>query len=301
MVKFQTRLRTLLRQGYGGQGNIHMLKWQIARPIIWSAAMVYLFLGISVFTQAQKAIGAKSGVVQYSSGEVFLDGTPLKLARDGHVQVENGQVLSTKKGYVELVLAPAAYLWLGENASLRMRQNKLNDIQLQIDQGSALAYVLETIKKFPINVHVSKRVIEIRKAGLYRIDAVPGRLRVYSGDALVKDGNKQTRIKKGRMVPLDVQSAPAKFDAKLEDALHRLAIQRSSEIAVWMRHSQIEEEMRNTMRGLTKDTFQSEMQSQADQVIRAMREAERRAETERAQQEMQMQKNLEHAQQEGAP
>ena len=117
----------------------------------------------------------------------------------------------------------------------------------------------------------------------------------------MKDGNNQARVKKGKMVRLDVQFAPEKFDVKSEDALHRLAIQRSAENAVWMRHSQIEEEMRNTMRGLAKDNFQAEMKSQADHAIRLIREAEWRAETEQAQQKIQTQKNLEHLQQEGVP
>jgi hypothetical protein len=270
-----------------------MLKWQRARLTVWSLTMI---LGFSVFTPAQKAIGAKSGVVQFSKGEVFLDGTHLQLAKGSHAQVENDQVLSTKRGYVELVLAPAAYLWLGENSSLRMRQNKLNDIQLEITQGSGLTYILQTIK-FPINVHASKHVIEMGKAGLYRVDAVPGRLRVYSGNALVKDENKKTRIQKGRMIYLEAKAAPAKFDVKSEDALHRLALQRSTEIAVWMRHSQIEEAMRNVIRGL--ESFESQMQSQADQEVQRLREAERRIKMDRIQQQEIMKKQPEGLQQQG--
>jgi hypothetical protein len=47
-------------------------------------------------------------------------------------------------------------------------------------------------------VYVSKSVVEIRKAGLYQLDAATGELRIYNGVVLAKDGKKQTRITKGR-------------------------------------------------------------------------------------------------------
>jgi hypothetical protein len=261
------------------------------------AAIAFIILEFTEVAPAQKAIGAKSGVIQYSQGEVFLDNTPIQLAKDDHVQIENDQVLSTKNGSVELVLAPAAYLWLGKNASLTILQNKLSNILLEINQGSALIEILETIKDYPIKVHVSERIIDIRKAGLYRLNAVPGQLQVFSGEALAKNENQQTRIAKGKMVRLDGKSAPVRFDVKSVDALRQLAIRRSSEITVWMKHSEIEAAMREAIRGLIKDEFQSRMQSQADQEIQRLQDAEWRVQAEQARQEMLRQKEIERQQQ----
>jgi hypothetical protein len=185
---------------------------------------------------------------------------------------------------------------MGENSTLRMRQNKLSDIQMEITQGSALIEILETIKIFPIKMHISKSVIEIKKEGLYRLNSAPGALRVYSGDALEKNGNKQTRVKKGRMVRLDGKSAPERFDVKSVDALHQLAIRRSSEIAAWMNHSLIEAEMRATIRGLKEDEFQSRMQLQKDQEMRRLRDAEWSTDDgQKAMEQRQIQQDMEKA------
>jgi hypothetical protein len=267
------------------------------RLIATIAEIAFIVLGFTAVAEAQKAIGAKSGVIQFSTGEVLLDGTPIKLEKDGYIQIENGQVLSTKKGYVELVLAPAAYLWLGEDGSLRMRQNKLSEIQLEIIQGFAVVEILETIKYFPINVHVSKSVIEIRKNGLYRLNAVPGQLQVYGGEALVKNVNQQIRIKKGRAVYLDGQLATAKFDVEHVDALHQLTIQRSSEISVWMRHSQIEAAMRDAMRGLSEGGFAAQVNLHVDEEVQRQRELEWKDASDRALEEKAKQIGLEIRQQ----
>jgi hypothetical protein len=255
-----------------------MLRWQNARLIASIIEISLIALGFTALAPAQKAIGAKSGVIQFATGEVLLDGAPIRLAKDDYIQIENSQNLQTTNGYVELVLAPAAYLWLGRHSSLRMRQNKLNDIQVEINQGSALVENLEKIKYFPINVHVSKSVIEIRKAGLYRLDAEPGELRVYSGVVLAKNGKKQTRITKGRMINLDSESAPAKFDVKSVDDLHRLATNRSAELVVWRKHSEIESAMRTKIYEIIEVTLgvrKLDLQSQADQELQRMQAMQR--------------------------
>jgi hypothetical protein len=212
--------------------------------IVSIAKTAYVILVFAISAQAQQMIGSKSGVIQSVTGEVFLDGTPIQLAKDNYLQVENGQVLSTRKGYAELVLAPAAYLWLGEYSVLKMRQNKLIDIQFEITQGSAVTYILETIKTNAIHAQVSKSLIEIKKKGLYRIDSIPGEIRVYAGDALVNDGTGKTRIKKSHLLHLNAKSTPERFNLNVADALHRRAIQRAAEIVIWMYRSPFEISMK---------------------------------------------------------
>jgi len=212
------------------------MKSPIALLVARCAGMCFILSVLAVFATAQQLIGAKAGVVQYARGEFFIDGTPFQLPTRGFRQMENGQALSTKRGYVELVLAPAAYLRLGEDASLRMLNNKLDETQLELIQGSALIEVLEKIKTNPIVVHISKSTVEIKKAGWYRLDAIPGELRVYSGAALAKNGGKKIQGKKGRMVRLDGDFARKSFDLKAADALHSWAIIRSSVNAYWRRY-----------------------------------------------------------------
>lgn len=187
----------------------------------------------AVLAPAQHLIGAKAGVVQYARGELSIDGTPFRLPTGSFHQMENGQELSTKKGYAELVLTPTAYLRLGENALLQMRSNKLDGAQLELIRGSALIEVLEKIKTKPVVVHVSKSTIEIKQAGWYRINAIPGELCVYSGAAQAKNGSSRIQAKKGEMVHLGGDFAPANFDVNVADALRLWAIIRSSVNAFW--------------------------------------------------------------------
>jgi hypothetical protein len=252
------------------------------------AAMTFVVLEFTAVASAQKAIGAKSGVIQFATGDVFLDGMPIRLAKNDYIQIENSQNLQTTNGSLELVLAPAAYLWLGQHSSLRMRQNKLNDIQVEINQGSAIVEILETIKYFPINVYVSKSVVELKKTGLYRLDAVPGKLRVYSGIVLAKNGKKQTRITKGRMISLDSESAPASFDVKSTDDLHRLATNRSA--VVRKKQNEIEAVMRAAIR----DLINFDLQSQADEAIQQIQAIQSQQQENTRLQEEQERRRLEY-------
>jgi hypothetical protein len=172
------------------------------------------------------------GSIQYIQGEAFLDGRLLQLPEEGYKQIEKGQRLSTKMGYMELVLAPGIYLRLGTNGSLRMEQNQSREIRLELEQGSALIEVAQISQKDRISVRLSTSVVEFKKDGLYRIDAGPRELRVHGGTALVTREIKKAEIKKGKMVRLDGDLVSAKADTDVTDPLHRWAAQRSFELFI---------------------------------------------------------------------
>jgi hypothetical protein len=194
-----------------------------------SAAIILIMLVFADSVSAQQFLGAKAGIVQHIHGEVFLDGNLLRLPRGGYIQLENGQSLSTGQGYLELVLNSGAYLRLGKDGSLRMEQNRLDDTQVVLERGSALIEVVEKTRS-RIGVRLSTGFVEIIKAGLYRLDAGLGELRVYGGAAVVANGNRKTTIKSERMVRLDGAPASDKFDANAADALHEWAAQRSFDL-----------------------------------------------------------------------
>ena len=135
-----------------------------------SAAIILIALVFADSVPAQQFLGAKAGILQYMQGEVFLNGTLLRLPQGGYIQLENGQSLSTGQGYLELVLNSGAYLRLGKDGSLRMEQNRLDDMQFVLERGSALIEVVDKTKG-RIRVHLSTGFVEIMKAGLYRLDA----------------------------------------------------------------------------------------------------------------------------------
>jgi hypothetical protein len=203
---------------------------RIFGSIVRSAGLILSVLLIAGAAPAQFIVGAKAGIIQYIQGNVFLDSKQLPLLQDSYVQTENGQIMHTKQGRMELLLAPSVYLWLGENGSLRMEQNQLNDARMTLDQGSTLIEVVKRIKGNRIGIRLSESVVEIKKAGLYRLDAGSRELRVYGGEALVISGNRQAIIKKVKMVCLDGGLASEKFDANVADSLHAWAARRSFDL-----------------------------------------------------------------------
>lgn len=211
------------------RGNEH-LKLQIARWVAELAIVLCpMFMAVSN-VHAQQVASVKAGMIPYLQGEVFLDNKLLQLPKGGYAQLENGQSLSTQQGRVELLLSLHAYLRLGENGSLRLQKNKVNDIQLELEQGSALIEVVQEIKRNRIQVRISTSIVEIEKAGLYRLDCGSGELRVYGGAALVDSGDRKTAIERGEMVHLDGNLASAKFDPDVSDPLHQWAARRSFDL-----------------------------------------------------------------------
>ncbi len=110
-----------------------------------------------------------------------------------------------------------------------MEQNRLDDMQFVLERGSALIEVVDKTRG-RIRVRLSTGFVEIRKAGLYRLDADSGELRVYGGAAVVANGNRKATIKSERMVRLDGDPASEKFDPNSVDALHEWAAQRSFDL-----------------------------------------------------------------------
>lgn len=203
----------------------------IVPPILCLVArfsgLIALFLLASVPAFPQQSISAKAGSIQFIQGEVFLNEDSILLQDGDYIQMKNDQILTTGKGYAELLLTPYSYLRLGEYASLRVQQTDLTDIRLELNRGSAMIEILKKLKTDPIRVHVSQYLIEMKKGGLYRIDAESRMLRVYGGDALATREGKKVRVKNGRMIVLNNGSRSEKFDPDDADPLHWWAARRS--------------------------------------------------------------------------
>jgi len=163
---------------------------------------------------AQQIIGTKAGIIQYIEGVVYLEGKlqqPGQFLSGNYIQMENGQILRTKQGRVELLLAPDTYLRMGEDGFLRLEQNELNNVQLAFERGSALIEVVQNTEANRIKLRYSKSVTEIRKAGLYRLDADSKVFRVYGGEAQITNENGTIKVKAGRMGYLDGRLVSSKI------------------------------------------------------------------------------------------
>ena len=184
---------------------------------------LYLFaltlLG-ALTTQAQPVVGAKSGVISYIEGSVFLADKPLELQPTQFPDVKENVVLRTEEGLAEVLLTPGVVLRMGENSSFKMITNRLIDTRIDLLAGSFVVAALDIAKDTNVTFLVKESSLALTKAGAYHIDVQPARLKVFAGSVDVKTGNEAVTVGSGKMLSLDAALAVAeKFDVKDTDSL----------------------------------------------------------------------------------
>src|SRR4051794_37229408 len=100
-----------------------------------SALLVFLVVilaAMSVPASAlQSVISARSGLVNFLEGVVFLDGQPLMRKAGAFPRMHEGSLLLTEEGRVEVLLTPDTYLRLGEHSSIRLISNDISDTRVE--------------------------------------------------------------------------------------------------------------------------------------------------------------------------
>src|SRR5215831_20325295 len=76
---------------------------------------------------AQTVIGAKSGVINWVEGDVFLADKPYVMQPSQFGEVKENMVFRTEEGRAEILLPPGVFLRLGEKSSFKMISNRLID------------------------------------------------------------------------------------------------------------------------------------------------------------------------------
>jgi hypothetical protein len=181
---------------------------------------------------AQSVISAHSGVIQYTEGEVKLDGQTVQMKTSEFPDVKTGQTLAAEDGRAEILLTPGVFLRIAENSSFNMVSNKLSDTRIEVLSGSAMFEVGELLQDNAITVLFKGTQIALTKKGLYRMDADPGRLRVYDGDAkLTSKAGEVTLARKGHEVMLGEELEAKNFDTKQTDEFYRWSERRDQYVA----------------------------------------------------------------------
>jgi hypothetical protein len=202
--------------------------------------LVRFILGVAVtagatsfVASAQSVISAKSGLIHYVEGRVFL-GDQLVESKFGTFPdlKENGQ-LRTEDGRAEVLLTPGVFLRIGENSAIRMVTNRLIDTRLEFLSGSILVEADDLPKDNGVTIAYKDYSIKLEQKGVYRFDSEPAALRVYDGGVIAEVNGKSDEIKAGRLLPMDGDLKGAKFDKDKEaDALYRWSRRRSEYLAM---------------------------------------------------------------------
>jgi hypothetical protein len=184
----------------------------------------------------QPVTSAKSGVVAYLEGKVYLENERLEFSAVHFPQVKENGTLRTEDGRAEVLLTPGVVLRLGENSSLKMLTNRLIDTRLELLAGSAVVEADNVEKGTSVTVVCKSGTVGISKMGIYRFDAEPGRLRVFKGLADVKLGSETVEailVPGGKAIGLAGDTATAeKFDIEDTDSLDRWSGRRAMVLAM---------------------------------------------------------------------
>jgi hypothetical protein len=195
------------------------------------AVAVWVTLGVLPVC-AQTVISARSGLIHYVEGRVYLNDKAVETKFANFSEVKESQVLRSEQGRAEVLLGPGIFLRMAENSSFRMISSRLIDTRLEHLGGSILIECVDIPKDTAVTVVDRNATISLLKKGLYRFDSDPAQARVYEGEALVESAGQRIELKKGKLISLDGDLVASKFDPKTTDALFRWSERRAQGISL---------------------------------------------------------------------
>ena len=133
----------------------------------------------------QSVISARSGVIHFFEGLVYLHDQPLEPHPGKFQMLAQGDELRTAQGSAEVLLTPGVFLRIGEKSAIRMVANNLADTRVELLAGSAMVSSDEPNANTSVTLICRKWKVHFLREGAYRIDSEPPRLWVEQGKAEV--------------------------------------------------------------------------------------------------------------------
>jgi hypothetical protein len=196
------------------------------------AAATILAVAFVIPAQAQLVVSTKAGLINLHQGDVTLNDEEIVTSKSRFAEMKNGDVIRTREGRAEVLLAPGAILRLSENSAMRMDSNDIVNTRVELVDGVAILEVMQFPKDSSIEVLLGRDKVAVQKEGVYRLDAETRLVRVYAGELAVVSNDELRKIGNGREVTLDGTFSIAKFDRKENDEFSRWAERRSGHIAM---------------------------------------------------------------------
>jgi len=180
---------------------------------------------------AQYTISLHSGSIQYSTGTVLIDDQPFQKTVTNAPIVKKGERLTTgADGVAEVLLTPGVFVRMLGSSSLRMDEVVLSDTRVAVLQGSMMVECAEMIKGNSIVFTLAGQTVEIRKPGLFRIEAEPPLVAVVHGEVFVT-GSLNATVTAGKQLALDSAVASLQKSPLSKDDLYQFSEARSADSA----------------------------------------------------------------------
>jgi hypothetical protein len=187
----------------------------------------------AISASAQPVISAKAGTIAKVEGKVYLGDQVVEESLTKFPDIKENGVVRTEEGRAEILLAPGIVMHLGEKSSFRLITNRLIDTRLELLTGSAVVDAEEIAKDTNVTVVCKDATISLPKAGHYRFDAEPARIKVFAGVADVQIRGQHIEVWSGKMLSLAGDTASIeKFDRNDTDSLDNWARRRGEIMAL---------------------------------------------------------------------
>jgi hypothetical protein len=193
------------------------------------------FLAGVLTLPAWAAKTGQPGSINYVEGQVSINAQPVDTQSIGSLALRPGQSLTTGNGRAEMLLTPGVFLRVDGSSSVEMLSASLIDTKVKLREGRAMVEVTEIHTQNDLRVTEDGVTTQLEKTGLYDFDAAQRRVRVFSGKAVVFDGDHNVTVGGGHEVDLTREGAlkAEKFnkDSYRESDLYRWSSLRSAYLA----------------------------------------------------------------------
>jgi hypothetical protein len=188
---------------------------------------------------AQSVISARSGLVNFFEGVVFLDGQPLAPKSGTFPRLHEGSTLVTESGRAEVLLTPDTYLRIGEDGGVRLISGDIDDTRVELLSGSSILDSSRAPDGAFVKIVFKESTIRLLKPGNYRMDADTAQLRVYAGEAeVIRGSSDAVKIGASQLMPLDGAPVVKRFTEGSDGLLDIWSEERGSLISSNMANSQ---------------------------------------------------------------
>lgn len=168
------------------------------------------FLAAVLSAPAWGATPALPGTLNYVEGQAFIGDQTLNAKSVGSIDLQAGQTLSTGTGKAEVLLTPGVFFRLGDDSAAMLVSPSLTNTEITLAKGHAMVEVDDIHKDNLLRVQQSGATTQLLKTGIYEFDAVNGAVRVYKGEALVQDGDRQVNLKGGHQLTVATENSNGK-------------------------------------------------------------------------------------------
>lgn len=160
------------------------------------------FLAAVLSAPAWGATPALPGTLNYVEGQASIGNEVLNAKSVGSVDLAAGQTLTTGTGKAEVLMTPGVFLRLGDDSAVTMVSPSLTDTELALRKGQAMVEVDNIHKDNLLRVQQDGASTQLLKTGTYGFDASNGSVRVFKGEVLVQDKDRQVKVKSGHELAL---------------------------------------------------------------------------------------------------